>query len=148
MRGADYPVRLNVEIKMQKDRLGIPLEEFASLVVASIRRHDLVARTTVQSFRPDALLAVRGLEPELPRAILARSRREYVGLMQRSDATILSPRYDGLKREDVESFRERGIPVIPWTVNEPTDIERMIEWGVDGIISDYPDRVIRIRDRR
>jgi len=135
--GADYPVRLNV-----------PLEEFASLVVASIRRHDLVARTTVQAFHPDTLLAVRALEPELSRAILARSRREYVGLMQRSAATILSPRYDGLKSEDVENFRERGIPVIPWTVNRPADIERMIEWGVDGIISDYPDRVIRIRDQR
>jgi glycerophosphoryl diester phosphodiesterase len=146
-RGADYSVRLNVEIKLQKERFGIPLQELASLVVIAIRDHDLVGRTTVQSFRPDALLAIRALEPDLPRAILVRRRKEYVGVMQRSAATVLSPRYDGLKREDVERFRERGIPVIPWTVNEPDDIERMIEWGVDGIISDYPDRVIRIRDR-
>ena len=38
----------------------------------------------------------------------------------------------------------RGIPVVPWTVNDPADIRRMIAWDVDGIISDYPDRVLAI----
>ena len=38
-----------------------------------------------------------------------------------------------------------GIAVVPWTVNEPADIRRVLGLGVDGIISDYPDRVIAIR---
>ena len=34
--------------------------------------------------------------------------------------------------------------LIPWTVNEPSAIKRLLSWGVEGIISDYPDRVINI----
>jgi glycerophosphoryl diester phosphodiesterase len=36
------------------------------------------------------------------------------------------------------------VRVIPWTVNKPPDMRRMIAWGVDGIITDYPDRALTI----
>lgn len=41
-----------------------------------------------------------------------------------------------------------GLAVIPWTVNEAADIERMIGWGVDGLITDYPDRAKSILDAK
>ncbi|MCW5603257.1 MAG: glycerophosphodiester phosphodiesterase, partial [Burkholderiales bacterium] len=40
--------------------------------------------------------------------------------------------------------RQLGLKVIVWTVNDEADIARMIDWGVDGIISDYPDRLRRL----
>ena len=42
----------------------------------------------------------------------------------------------------------RDRKVIPWTVNEEADIERVLAMGVDGIISDYPDRVRAVMQRR
>jgi glycerophosphoryl diester phosphodiesterase len=55
-----------------------------------------------------------------------------------------SPYYGDVTRETVQEAQQLGLKVVVWTVNEPRDIERMIDLGVDGIISDYPDRLRRI----
>lgn len=147
-RDAAYPVRLSIEIKLQQAALAIPLDEFAELFVRTVREFGLEDRTIVQSFRPEALRAVGELAPEIERAVLVRQSSAYDRAIADSGATILSPRFDGLRQADVERFRQRGIAVIPWTVNKPKSIRRMIDWGVDGIISDYPDRVLEILSER
>jgi glycerophosphoryl diester phosphodiesterase len=147
-RDAAYPVRLSIEIKLQRQAHAIPLDEFAELFVKTVREFGLEERTIVQSFRPEALRAVGELAPEIDRAILVRQSSAYDRAIADSGATILSPRFDGLQQADVERFRERGIAVIPWTVNKPNSIRRMIDWGVDGMISDYPDRVLEILSER
>jgi glycerophosphoryl diester phosphodiesterase len=141
---AAYPVRLNVEIKLQKAAEGVPFEEFAGLVVGELRRFGLVDRATVQSFDAPVLAAVGRLEPALSLAMLVRDPADYERLLEASGAGILSPDFRRLRAADVARFESRGIPVIPWTVNKPRDIRRMIDWGVSGIISDYPDRVLEL----
>jgi len=42
---------------------------------------------------------------------------------------------------ELRQAQQLGLKVIPWTVNEPDDMDRLIGWGVDGLISDYPDRL-------
>jgi glycerophosphoryl diester phosphodiesterase len=144
-RDADYPVRLSIEIKLQKPGHALPVRDIAELLVGAVREHGLSDRTIVQSFAPSALAAVRDLDPTLARAILVRNRGRYASVVEESGATILSPKYTGLQEGDVRHFQSRGIPVIPWTVNQVADIRRMLDWGVEGIISDYPDRVIELR---
>jgi len=141
---ADYPVGVSIEIKMQDSDPGRTVEELAALVVEAVRVHGLEERTIIQSFQPEALRAVAELAPEMGRAILVRSPGAYDRSVEQGHATILSPRHDGLTQAAVERFHQRGIAVIPWTVNKPKAMEQMISWGVDGIISDYPDRVLRI----
>jgi glycerophosphoryl diester phosphodiesterase len=63
-------------------------------------------------------------------------------------AKIWSPDFQALKRETVEEAHRLGIRVVVWTVNEPADIQRMIEWQLDGVISDYPDRVLKALKNR
>ena len=41
----------------------------------------------------------------------------------------------------MKEAKSLGLQVLPWTVNDPPDMERLIDWGVDGIITDYPDRL-------
>jgi glycerophosphoryl diester phosphodiesterase len=53
-----------------------------------------------------------------------------------------------LSAESVKSAQKLGLKVIPWTVNEAADAERLIDWGVDGIISDYPDKIRVVMQRR
>ena len=48
----------------------------------------------------------------------------------------------------IEAFRERGIRVVPWTVNDESAMERLIELGVDGIITDRPDLLVALCRRR
>ena len=52
-----------------------------------------------------------------------------------------SPLYRNARPDDVAAAKALGLKVIPWTVNERADMERLIALGVDGIITDYPDRL-------
>jgi glycerophosphoryl diester phosphodiesterase len=58
-----------------------------------------------------------------------------------AQGTIWSPNYQDLDPAALAAARALGLKVIPWTVNEPADITRVLAMKVDGIISDYPDRV-------
>jgi glycerophosphoryl diester phosphodiesterase len=55
---------------------------------------------------------------------------------------IYSPYYRLLSRQTIQSLHEQGIQVVPWTVNQRKDMERLKRWGVDGLITDYPDRAV------
>ncbi len=141
-RAADYPVQLSVEIKWSKRRDGLGEAVYARQLLALLKQYGLTQRTIVQSFHVPALLAVGSIDSTARRAILVRQPDEYDAAVQESGATILSPRYDGLRHQDVERFQRAGIAVIPWTVNEAADLCRLIAWGVDGLITDYPDRAM------
>ena len=55
-----------------------------------------------------------------------------------------SPNHASVTRERLDEARALGLAVLPWTVNEPADMARLIDWGVDGLITDYPDRARRV----
>lgn len=143
---APYAVALNVEIKDTEDTPDISTREIVALVVAAIERHGLGDRTMVQSFSPEVLSEVRDEAPDITRSVLVRSPGSYERALATCDCQVLSPKAGALGRADVEAYRARGIRVIPWTVNRPERIRALIDWGVDGMISDYPDRVIAVAE--
>jgi glycerophosphoryl diester phosphodiesterase len=55
---------------------------------------------------------------------------------------IWSPNFSVLSKTKVDYLHQKGIKVIPWTVNEISDMSQMLNLGCDGIITDYPDRAI------
>ncbi|MGM0738229.1 MAG: glycerophosphodiester phosphodiesterase family protein, partial [Bacteroidota bacterium] len=61
---------------------------------------------------------------------------------------IYSPNYGILTPEHVNRAHELGMRVIPWTVNNKDDMQRMMELGVDGLITDYPNRFNELYRRR
>jgi glycerophosphoryl diester phosphodiesterase len=62
-------------------------------------------------------------------------------LVQAAGCAAWSPLYRNAKGDDVTAAKALGLKVIPWTVNEPAEMERLIALGVDGLITDYPDRL-------
>jgi glycerophosphoryl diester phosphodiesterase len=58
-----------------------------------------------------------------------------------ADCQTWSPHYRNARPDEIAAARALGLKVIPWTVNERADMERLIAQGVDGIITDYPDRL-------
>ena len=56
---------------------------------------------------------------------------------------VYSPYYKLIKKKDVDLLHEMDIMLIPWTVNDIEDMERLKELGVDGLITDYPDRAAK-----
>src|SRR5690606_33173061 len=68
--------------------------------------------------------------------------------IRRADGAVWSPYYPDLSEADLQEARRRGLRVVVWTVNEPADMAALIDLGVDGLITDYPDRARAAMVRR
>lgn len=161
-RGADA-VRLNIETKLFPHRPGDTADPatFVDSVLSAVRAAGMAQRVTLQSFDWRSLQLVRQREPAIPTAFLTTASPRFdntrdatwtAGLHWRDHASIAhmvkagggsvwSPNLNQLDAAAVKAAQQLGLRVIPWTVNEASDMERLIAWGVDGIITDYPDRL-------
>jgi glycerophosphoryl diester phosphodiesterase len=155
--GARVKVRLNIELKTFPDRplLTASPEAMAEAVVAVLAAHALLDRTTIQSFDWRSLDFLAARHPTLARAYLTStgtlrplwlagrdpgSRPAWQVVAEAAGGrTTWSPQFRTLTAELVAAARGAGLVVLPWTVNAPADMARLIAWGVDGIISDRPD---------
>ena len=138
-------VRFNIETKLSSEAPEETLapEPFARALLAEVRKAGVEARTTIQSFDFRTLAIVQRDAPGIRTSYLtSRQKGEAVPRMVReAKGAIWSPNFRDLEPRALSVARELGLQVIPWTVNEPADIARVLELKVDGIISDYPDRV-------
>jgi len=62
-------------------------------------------------------------------------------LVAAAGCQVWSPLYRNAKPDDIAAARRLRLKILPWTVNERADMERLIALGVDGLITDYPDRL-------
>ncbi len=135
----------NIEMKSFPDKphYAPPPEEFARLVLGAIRRHRLERRVIVQSFDFRTLHAMRRLAPDIRLAALwSAEARDFVSIAREAQAEIVSPQYRLVTPEQVRAAHRAGLQVIPWTVNDAADWDRLIGAGVDGIITDDPAALI------
>ncbi len=142
-------VRWNIEIKSRPEWDGVftpPIDTFARLVVEAIADLGLQEHCTVQSFDPRALRAVRALAPNLRLALLVENLQGPEKNVEALGFTpaVYSPYHALVSRSLVRFCRQRGMALIPWTVNDVPTMRRLIRLGVDGIITDYPDRIGRV----
>lgn len=144
---------LNIEIKSQKEWEW----QFQPSPVVYVRRFlerfdglDYPAEITVQSFDPRILIELNTLRPDIPLVYLTDkigSNPEKAVEELGFKPAVYSPYFKLVGKKDVKSCRALGMRMVVWTVNERKDFERMIELGVDGIITDYPDRAIVVFER-
>ncbi len=109
-----------------------------------------MARTTVRSFDHRCVRLLRKLEPGLTGAILIAETAPVAPgeLVERADAQVYCPGYLFLDESIVRQVHSAGARVLPWTVNQPEHWQRLLDWGVDGITTDVPDRLARyLRER-
>ncbi|MFL5241313.1 MAG: glycerophosphodiester phosphodiesterase family protein [Gemmataceae bacterium] len=112
-------------------------------VVEVIQAADMLARTAVRSFDHRSVLLLRQMEPALQGAVLVAhmAPASPAILARAADALIYCPSFEFLDALQIEEVHAAGMQVLAWTVNEPADWGRLVEWGVDGITTDYPDRL-------
>lgn len=136
----------NIETKSFPDKpeLTPPPEEFVRLFLEQVRKHHLDKRVMLQSFDFRTLVAARKMAPEIRRSALTESdKRDFAAIAQDGgQAQIISPNYKLVTKEKVQAAHKAGLHVVPWTVNTPADWDKMIDAGVDSIISDDPAALI------
>lgn len=141
-------------------------EPFVRKVLEVIREYGMTDRVMVQSFDWRTLELLHKLEPRIRTMYLTMQtpnwdtaadpawtaghklteHKGFVAGMVRASAgnakgVIWAPMYKNLTPELLKRAQGLWLQVIPWTVNEKADMERLIRWGVSGIITDYPDRL-------
>lgn len=141
------PVKFSIELKSDPAEYNISQptpDEFIELVMEVIMRMEVKNFILIQSFDPEILNIMHRKYPEIELAYLVAEGGIEENLKHLNFIpAIYSPYYKLVKNtEYVDSIRTKEMRLIPWTINEPKDIESMIELGVDGIISDYPERVM------
>ena len=96
----------------------------------------------ISSFNWDELREMRRINPDVAIAVLTESDPlEAIPVAQELGAVAINPYFKFLNAENIKQIQEAGFKIYTWTVNEPSDIENLLSLGVDGIISDYPERV-------
>ena len=136
----------DVEVKSlpQHPELSPQPEEFARLVLQKIREHRIEDRVTVLSFDFRVLVAMRALAPAIRLSALTEADpRAFAAIAaEAADAEVVSPDFHLVTGEKVAAAHAAGLQMVPWTVNQPADWDRMIAAGVDAIVSDDPGQLI------
>jgi glycerophosphoryl diester phosphodiesterase len=122
---------INVEIK----EVGIEPD-----VLTCIRRHQMAEHVLLSSFQVAVLHACVRLAPEIPVAFLFSQPS---GFAEADHWQILHPRHTLVTPEQMALWRQTGKIINAWTVNEPIEMQRLIDLGIDGIITDVPDMIPR-----
>lgn len=120
--------------------------EFAQLLYDELRDLDMLDRVFIQSFDVRTLQAMREIDDTMPLVLLVENRNgfnwniEQLGFMPH----VYSPNFNLIDETTIESVRTEGIKLVPWTINKEDDMVRMVELGIDGLITDYPNRAAEL----
>lgn len=112
-------------------------------LVEVIRQRNIFDQVLVSSFRYEQLLIVKDIESRIPLALLSEEYRliPYLDLSKELGAKDFNINLLFVDQEYINTIHQADLRVNIYTVNDPLDIQRMKEYGVDGIFSNYPDRL-------
>ncbi|MGH7185281.1 MAG: glycerophosphodiester phosphodiesterase family protein, partial [Pseudomonadota bacterium] len=173
-RSGDDKVRFDIETKINPDRPAEAPEPgvFARALVAEIRKAGVAARSVVQSFDWRTLQVVQKIAPEIPTAYLTiQSRMDNIAagrpegsrwtagfqhkdygsvpkMIKAAGGACWSAYFGDLTPELAREAQSLGLKVLAWTVNDPAAMARMIDYGVDGLITDRPDLARKLLEAR
>ncbi len=142
---SQYEVDYNIEIKSLPagdNKFHPSPEVFSDLVYTLIDQYLPLERIVIQSFDFRVLKYWHRKYPEVRLAALIENKKSVDANLGSLGfkPSVYSPYFKILTKEKVDYLQSQKIRVIPWTVNEIADMNNMLQWGVDGIITDYPDR--------
>jgi len=173
-RSGDSHVRLNIETKIDPNHpeQSPDPERFVALLLDLLAAEKFSDRVTIQSFDWRTLLLVQKRAPAIPTVYLTQQRgsgatvfldkasvwtagfnpAEHGGSLpatiKAAGGAIWSPFFGDVTPALIAEAHGHGLSVVVWTVNRPEDMARMIEIGVDGIISDHPDILRKVAGER
>ena len=138
IRALDDNVRLNIELK------GAGTSDRVNFIVKAIMKErgwDL-DKFLISSFNWDELKSMREHNNDIPIAVLTEDNPlDAMKIAQELKAEAINPNFKDLDAETVKKIKAEGFKIYTWTVNEPKDIDLMESYGVEGIITNYPERI-------
>jgi glycerophosphoryl diester phosphodiesterase len=142
-------VKYNIEIKSGKagDKFWHPLpEKIASLVVDVIREFDINERIMIQSFDTRSLQAMHHLDPSIKLGLLIANTGSVDHNLRKLGFIpyMYNPSVKLTKEKTVKQANLHGCKIMVWTVNSANDMKRLVDYGVDGLITDFPPIALKL----
>ena len=134
---------LLIEMKHPSGYPGIEMDlTFELLSAPALVRAESRGQVTIQSFDHAWLERFHGLMPHVPVGLLteARPTADLIATARRF-AHQVNPSVPAVDRESVRRLRDAGLGVCVWTPNTPRQLRRVVDYGVDGVITNHPDRL-------
>lgn len=146
-------VKFNIEIKSKPEYYGIYTpqpDEYVKLVLDEVKESGLFNNVNLQSFDLVILEEINKQSPNMSVALLVDEDEAIATKLEKLSykPEIISPYFRLLTSEMVNEYHSQDYLIIPWTVNEEQDMFKMLRWNVDGIITDYPNRLLEIRSSK
>lgn len=144
------PMHYNIEIKsdkkLEKKKLIPAFESFSDKAMEVIQSKNIGDRYVIQSFDTRCLNYMHERYPQVRLVYLVESILSLEDNLQKLDFTpdVYSPYHLLVNSRTVNVCHEAGIKVIPWTVDEEKDMQQLLDLGVDGIITNYPNRLLKL----
>ena len=165
---------INLEIKSTPDEENLTPtpEEMVKLVMKEVNKSNLQNKIIISSFDWRTLTEIKNLYPEISRAYLSFQQQagikikntiynrspwmsylpffekyELPKIIKSQGGKALHPYHKDITKKPVDTSHQEDLPVNVWTVNEEYDMLKMIEYGVDGIMTDYPLRLKELCDK-
>lgn len=143
----DSDVKFNIEIKSKPAYYGTYTpypKDYVKIVLDEVVQSGMFNRVNLQSFDLAILEEIKKQSPKMKVALLVD---EDEAIAEKLEALtykpeIISPYFKLLSKKEVEDYQSSNFIIIPWTINDVSDMKKMIEWNVDGIITDYPNTLI------
>lgn len=135
-------ILVNIELKKGKN-FPYTMEELADRTLVVVEKAGMLDQVLFSSFDPAAVDRIRVQNPRLPIAVITQkpwATPEEAGGGKRYPA--INSSFKNLNEKNIRLAHAAGLQVHAWTVNTPADMEKLIALGVDGIITNYPDRLI------
>jgi glycerophosphoryl diester phosphodiesterase len=121
---------------------------FVELVLAELAAAAVLSRATLLSFDARILQAARQLSPALALCLLSEDLTPVEVLFHQLGFVpeTFGPDFQLLSERSVKDLAAHypALRLVPWTINMPSDLQQAIDWGVAGITTDYPDRLLRM----
>jgi glycerophosphoryl diester phosphodiesterase len=142
-------VYYNLEIKSAPagDNVEHPAPaQFVKLVMDVLNQKKVADRVTIQSFDLRPLQELHQKYPKQVLSYLTANKDSFADNITKLGFTpqVISPYYTTIDSNFVSQAHQAKVQVLPWTVNDEEGMQKMAELKVDGIISDYPDRLIKL----
>jgi glycerophosphoryl diester phosphodiesterase len=146
VKGGHQIPTLEEVLDLAAGRIGLMLElkapGLAHALTQAVARHGFAGRLLYASFFHQDLVAVRRLQPQAETlALIVGDLVQPAAFALEAQATHVGAAFDFLTQAAVDAVHAAGLRVFAFTVNEPADIQAITALGVDGMISDFPDRL-------
>lgn len=143
-------VHFNVEMKYDSNFFpkDYSKKRYAEDLLSLVNKFKMNERTIVQSFDYECLDEIRKLDSKIRTSALSKNFFEdLVKTAKTHQVQISSPKYAVLSQRDVKRLKEEKIQIVPWTLNEESEWKKVIEWQLDGVITDDPEAFLKFKEQ-